>query len=285
MLYLPLALYHVGVNEGGYVVRALFLACCATTLLLALFNKSISFPSAITTASSALVAPYLAQPSGYVRPSIARVVQQKHQLLLTLARLHNHPQLTNLSDQEFAALMVTILYTEQLGWLEDAIPSIRPLTPIYQEAQVVSNDYLGTNFSVWPANLRPSVVNEILSQDIPQVGHSEMLLLIPHRLQQTQYANTLAHNDDTAFALLAANLERGILRAQHEHVTITWKTLLAWHNAGIVDPAHIAQNRSLQHYLQRATVYHTIALPLYRDDVACLIPAIAQQVTDRPITH
>lgn len=285
MLYLPLALYHVGVSEGGNVVRALFLACCATTLLLALLNKTIPIPSAITTASSALVAPYLGQPSGYVRPSIARVVQQKHQLLLTLARLHNHPRLTQLSDQEFAAIMVTILYTEQLGWLEDAIPSIRPLTPLYQEAQVVSNDYLGTNFSVWPANLRPSVVDEILSQEIPQVGHTELLLLIPHRLQHTQYANTLASSDDTAFALLAANLERGIMRAQHEHVPITWKTLLAWHNAGIVNPAQIAQNRSLQHYLQRATVYRAGALSLYRDDMACLVPTLAQQSVDRTYTH
>ena len=112
-----------------------------------------------------------------------------------------------------------------------------------------------------------------------------MLLLIPRRMQHVEYANTLAHNDDTAFALLAANLERGILRAQHEHVPITWKTLLAWHNAGIVNPTQIAQNRSLQHYLQRATVYRAQAIALYRDDVACLNPSFAQQSFTRSMTH
>lgn len=275
MLYLLLALYHVGVSEGGYVVRALFIGLCATTLLLSLFNQTTPITSIVTNTSSALVAPYLDRPSGYVRPSIAQSVLERQQYILTLARLHNHPQLTHFDDREFAAVMVTILYTEQLGWLEDVFPSIRPMTPYYQEAQVISNNYFGTNFSVWPANLRPSVVDEILSNQIPAVGHVELLLLVPRSEQQPKYANQLASETDTAFALLAANLERGIIRAAHEHVPITWKTLLAWHNAGIVDPQHMAQNRSLQHYLQRATVYHEPALALYRDNSLCFNPPSA----------
>lgn len=278
MLYLSVALYHVGVNEGGNVVRALYIGLCATTLLLTLLNRTPQLTSVFTTASSAVVAPYLDRPSGYIRPSIAQSVINKQQYLLTLARLHNHPQLTHLDDHEFAAVMVTILYTEQLGWLEDVIPSIRPFTPYYQEAQVVSNSVFGTNFSVWPANLRPSVVDEILADDIPAVGHVEMLLLVPHDRQKPEYANDLASHTDTAFALLAANLERGIIRAKYEHVPITWKTLLAWHNAGIVDPTHIAQNRSLQHYLQRAAVYHEPAIALYRDNTLCIDPLTARSL-------
>lgn len=275
MLYLSLALYHVGVSKGGNVVRALYIGICATTLLLSLFNGSMPMTSVVTTASSALVAPYLDRPTGYIRPSIAASVLARQQYILTLARLHNHPQLTHFDEREFAAVMVTILYTEQLGWLEDVVPSIRPLTPYYQEAQVISNDYIGTNFSVWPANLRPSVVDEIISNQVPAVGIVELHLLIPRTMQHKEYANQLAYNTDTAFALLAANLERGIIRATHEHVPITWKTLLAWHNAGIVDPQHIAQNRSLQHYLKRAAIYHVPATALYLDNSLCLNPITA----------
>lgn len=285
MLYLSLVLYHVGVSEGGNVVRALYLGFCATTLLLAFFGKTTPITSLFTTTSSAFVAPYLAQPSGYIRPHIAKIVEQKQLYLLTLAQRHNHAQSTHISDHEFAAIMVTILYTEHLGWLEDVMPSIRPVTPVYQEAQAVSNEYLGTNFSVWPANLRPSVVDEILSDEIPQVGRANLALLIPHSLQRPEHANQLARTTDTALALLAANLERGIIRAQHEHVPITWKTLLAWHNAGIVDPIQMAQNRSLQHYLQRAIVYHEPALALYRTDILCINPLYAHNAPTVPDTH
>ena len=285
MLYLPLALYHVGVSEGGNVVRALYLGFCATTLLLALMSRTPPITSLFTTASSALVAPYLAAPSGYIRPHIATLVHHHQQYLLTLAHTHNHPQRTQINDHEFAAIMVTILYTEQLGWLEDVVPSIRPVTPLYQAAQVVSNEYIGTNFSVWPANLRPSVVNEILSEEIPQVGHHDLLLLIPPQLQRHTQANQLASTADTALALLAANLERGIIRAQHEAVPITWKTLLAWHNAGIVDPQQIAQNRSLQHYLQRANSYREPALALYSNEMLCVNPLFAVQPNTVPQTH
>jgi hypothetical protein len=138
---------------------------------------------------------------------------------------------------------------------------------------------------VWPANLRPSVVNEILSEEIPQVGHHDLLLLIPPQLQRHTQANQLASTTDTALALLAANLERGIIRAQHEAVPITWKTLLAWHNAGIVDPQQIAQNRSLQHYLQRANSYREPALALYRNDMLCVNPLFAVQPNTVPQTH
>ena len=285
MLYLSLALYHVGVSEGGNVVRALYLGFCATTLLLAFFGNTTPTTSLLTTASSALVAPYLAQPSGYIRPYIATIVEQKQLYLLTLAQRHNHAHSVPISDNEFAAIMVTILYTEHLGWLEDVIPSIRPVTPIYQEAQAISNEYFGTNFSVWPANLRPSVVDEILSDEIPQVGHADLALLIPPGLQRPEHANQLARTTDTALALLAANLERGIIRAQHERVPITWKTLLAWHNAGIVDPVQMAQNRSLQHYLQRASVYHEPALALYHTDIVCINPLYAHHAPTMPDTH
>jgi len=262
-------------------VRALSLWLVATALLLFPIPYQSTPASVLTTTSSALVAPYLDQPTGYIRPSIAQNVFTQRAYILQLAHRHNHPQITNYDDSEFAATMITILYTEQLGWLEDVFPRIRPLTPFYQDAQVVSNQWFGTNFSVWPANLRPSVVDEILANDVPGVGRVAIPLDIPPQLNAPRFANILASQNSYAFELLAANLERGIIRAQAESVPVTWQTLLAWHNAGLVNPAQIAANHSLQHYLYRATFYRESAIALYRDDAFCAMPIIATRTTDQ----
>jgi len=262
-------------------VRALSFWLVATALLLFPISYQSTPASVLTTTSSALVAPYLDRPSGYIRPSIAQNVFTQRAYILQLAHRHNHPQITHYDDSEFAATMITILYTEQLGWLEDSFPSIRPLTPFYQDAQVVSNQWFGTNFSVWPANLRPSVVDEILANDVPGVGRVAIPLDIPTQLNAPRFANILASQNNYAFELLAANLERGIIRAQAESVPVTWQTLLAWHNAGLVNPTQIAANHSLQHYLYRATFYRESAIALYRDDAFCMMPTIATRTTDQ----
>ena len=262
-------------------MRALSFWFVATALLLFPIPYQSTPASVLTTTTSALVAPYLDRPSGYVRPSIAHKVFLQRQNILQLAHRHNHPQITHYDDSEFAAIMITILYTEQLGWLEDVFPGIRPITPFYQDAQVVSNQWFGTNFSVWPANLRPSVVDEILDADVPGVGHVDLPLNIPSPFNTPRYANFLASDSDYAFELLAANLERGIIRAHAESVPVTWQTLLAWHNAGLVNPTQIAANHSLQHYLYRATFYREPAIALYRDDTFCALPVIATHFAEQ----
>jgi hypothetical protein len=54
---------------------------------------------------------------------------------------------------------------------------------------------------------------------------------------------------------LAANLERGLYRAQHEGVAVTWRTLAAWHNQGIVSPADIRANPTARDYIRRTEAY------------------------------
>lgn len=256
-------------------MRALSLWLAATALLLFPIPNQLNPASVFTTTSSALVAPYLGYPSGYIRPSVARNVFAQREYILQLAHHYNRPQITHYDDSEFAAIMVTVLYTEQLGWLEDMLPSIRAVTPFYQSAQVVSNQWFGTNFSVWPANLRPSVVDEILAAEVPGVGHIALPLSIPTPLNNPRYAHVLASQSDYAVELLAANLARGIVRANAESIPITWQTLLAWHNAGLVNPAQIATNRSLQHYLYRASFYRESAIAIYRDDAFCTLTIVA----------
>ena len=218
---------------------------------------------------SALVAPYLKRASGYIRPDFRVAVTRDRSLLLSIAQKYNDRAQTNMSDIQFATVMVTILYNEHNGWLEDAIPALRPITPYYQEAQAVSNSYLGTNFSVWPANVRPSVVREILAHQVPEVGVVPLAIDAPPDDTIPQVSQVIANTPESAYELLGANLRRGVYRAQNENVVVTWQTLLAWHNAGIVHPSAIAQNASLQHYLSRAVPYIATAQSLYRSVGIC----------------
>ena len=209
------------------------------------------------------------RPNGYIRPEFLSTVLRDRHTILAIAKRYNQRSVTQMSDEQFATVMVAILYNEHNGWLEDIVPGIRPLTPVYQHAQALSNAWFGTNYSVWPSNLRPSVVREILTQTVPQVGHVTLPLELPAHSDIPQRAQTLANTPDSAYELLGANLRRGIYRAQHEGVVVTWQTLLSWHNAGIVDPSAIARNASLQHYLTRAVPYITQAQVLFRSVDMC----------------
>ena len=209
------------------------------------------------------------RPIGYIRPEFLSTVLRDRHTILAIAKRYNQRSVTQMSDEQFATVMVAILYNEHNGWLEDIVPGIRPLTPVYQHAQALSNAWFGTNYSVWPSNLRPSVVREILSQTVPQVGDVALPLELPISGDTPQRAQTLANTPDNAYELLGANLRRGIYRAQHEGVVVTWQTLLSWHNAGIVDPSGIARNASLQHYLTRAVPYVSQAHALFRSVDMC----------------
>jgi hypothetical protein len=235
----------------------------ATALLLSFSPLKPLQASDLTTAVSARVAPYMKRPSGYIRPEFLSTVIRDRHTILAIAKRYNQHTVTEMSDEQFATVMVAILYNEHNGWLEDVVPGIRPLTPVYQHAQALSNAWFGTNYSVWPTNLRPSVVREILMHTVPQVGHVTLPLELPAHTDTPQRAQTLANTPDNAYELLGANLRRGMYRAQHEEVVITWQTLLSWHNAGVVHPSAIARNASLQHYLTRAVPYVTHAQALF----------------------
>ncbi len=247
-------------------MRALGNLLVATLMLLSAPVQS-SQGSSFTTTVSGIAAPYLPQPTTYVRPHVAQLISTQRLHIKQVAHTYNQSDISGLTDNEFASVLVMILYTEHHGWLEDVIPNVRTFTPLFQELQVISNDTLGTNFSVWPANLRPSVVDEIRTDATPL--ESVVFLKVA---TNNQPSNQLATNPTSAIELLAANMARGIRQAHQTGVPVTVESILAWHNAGIVDPQLIADNRSVQHYIDRALVYHTMAQITANDEVACLQP-------------
>ena len=208
----------------------------------------------------------------FIRADLAvRLHHLRPQILASAAR-HNQPQRSGLSDAEFASAMVTIIYNEHHGWFEDVVPLVRPLTPWYQHAQSWANQTQpSANFSVWPANLRPSVGREIISGQVPLSDGS--YLRVPIRIYGSQIElqdyqsdeallaaiNGEIMQDSLAIEYLAANLERAIYRAENENQPISWRTLAAWHNQGIVDPHIMRENATTRDYLRRATTYYPLA--------------------------
>lgn len=245
-------------------MRALGNLIVATLLLLSAPNQSNQGGS-FTTTISGIVAPYLPQPTAYVRPHVAQLISANRLHIKHVAHTYNQPAISGLTDHEFASVLVMILYTEHHGWLEDVVPQVRAVTPLFQELQVMSNDTLGTNFSVWPANLRPSVVDEIRTE------HAALESVIFLKITTHAHAsNALATSPASAIELLAANMARGIRHAHHAGMPVTIESILAWHNAGVVDPYQIATTRSVQHYISRALIYQPIAYAMVIDEVACL---------------
>lgn len=222
----------------------------------------------------------------FVRPDLAQRMLQLRPAILVAARRHNRPALSGMDDQAFAAVIALVIYNENFGWLEDEIAPLRAVTPLYQRLQQEANTHLpGSNFSVWPANLRPTVALEILSQQLPLA--SGQTITVPVRVAgsridpgayRSQAALLAAINaeisrDELAVDYLAANLERGLYRAAHEGVPVSWRTLAAWHNQGIVDPRAISANPTARNYLRRAAAY----LPLARALVAPPPPVLTQR--------
>ncbi len=221
------------------------------------------------------VAPRVPGPTiePFVRPDLAVRMERLRPLILAAARRHNRPAYSGMSDHEFAAVIAVILYNENFGWLEDEVAPLRAVTPLYQDLQRHANTYLpGSNFSVWPANLRPSVALEILRHQLPL--DTTEVITVPvevagSKIDLTSFQSTPElfaaisaeiSRDDMAVAYLAANLERGLYRAKIEEVPVSWRTLAAWHNQGLVDPRQIRTNPTARDYLRRASAY----LPLAR---------------------
>ncbi|NTV62075.1 MAG: hypothetical protein HGA65_00870 [Oscillochloris sp.] len=216
----------------------------------------------------------------YIRPEMARRMQRLRPIILAAASRHNCQTLSGMSDQEFASIIATILYNENFGWLEDDIAPLRVVTPLYQDLQRRANESpLGSDFSVWPANLRPSVAAEILRRDLPladaRVIHVPVWVagsrIDPeaYSSQEDLYAAITAEisRDDMAVEYLAANLERGLYRAAAEGAPVNWRTLAAWHNQGIVDPKAARANPTSNDYLRRAAAYLPAARALVRHKI------------------
>ncbi len=213
----------------------------------------------------------------YVRPDLARRMERLRPLILAAAQRHNHPSLSGMSTEEFAAVIALVIYNENFGWLEDDIAPLRIFTPLYQDLQRHVNTHMpGSNFSVWPANLRPSVALEILRRELPLAN--SQVISVPVTVEGSQinpadyasreelFAAITAEisRDDLAVVYLAANLERGLYRAAYEGSPVSWRTLAAWHNQGIMDPRAIRANPTARDYVRRAAAF----LPLARQLVA-----------------
>ncbi|EFO81492.1 hypothetical protein OSCT_0636 [Oscillochloris trichoides DG-6] len=217
--------------------------------------------------------PNLARPPGlsiepYIRPEMGQRMQRLRPAILAAASRHNREELSGMSDQQFALVMVTILYNEHFGWFEEDIAPLRAVTPLYQDLQRrVNASGVGGDFSVWPANLRPSVALEILRGELPladgRVAYVPVHVL-GSQIDVEGYASREAllaaitdeiSRDDLAVEYLAANLERGLYRAAAEGAPVSWRTLAAWHNQGIVCPQAARANPTAHDYLRRAAAY------------------------------
>jgi hypothetical protein len=204
----------------------------------------------------------------YVRPEFAAEMRALQPTILAAARRHNRPELSHMSDYDFAVLIAQIMFNEHFGWFEEQVTPVQAITPWYEDLQRETNAAGLSNLSVWPANIRPSVALEILRRQIP-LPHSTDVLTVPVRVagsridplryqsQSALYAAISQEISQPALAVeyLAANIERGLYRAQAEGVPVTWRTLAAWHNQGIVAPRDIRSNPTASDYLRRCSAY------------------------------
>ena len=173
-----------------------------------------------------------------------------------------------MSDYDFAVLIAQIMYNEHFGWFEEQVTPVQAITPWYEDLQRETNAAGLSNLSVWPANIRPSVALEILRRQMP-LPHSTNVLTVPvgvagsqidpqrYQSQGALYAAISKEISQPTLAVeyLAANIERGLYRAQVEGVPVTWRTLAAWHNQGIVAPRDIRNNPTASDYLRRCSAY------------------------------
>ena len=204
----------------------------------------------------------------YVRPEFAAEMRALQPAILAAAQRHNRPELSHMSDYDFAVVLAQIMYNEHFGWFEEQVRPIQALTPLYEDLQLETNAAGLSNLSVWPTNIRPSVALEILRQQLP-LPHSTSMVMVPvgvagsridpqrYHSQAALYAAISAEISQPSLAVeyLAANIERGLYRARFEGVPVTWRTLAAWHNQGIVAPRDIRDNPTARDYLRRCSAY------------------------------
>lgn len=217
----------------------------------------------------------------FIRPEFRRQMRNLRPAILAAAQRHNRPALSGMDDREFAVVIATLLYNEHFGWFEEEVKPVRSLTPLYEHLQVQANS-AGANLSVWPANLRPSVAAEILEGHVPVPGATGAITRsivvagsrvapLAYKNQTDLYAAITREISDPHLAVeyLAANLERGLYRAAYEDVPVTWRTLAAWHNQGVVAAREIAANATATSYVRRTSAYLPAARRLIEQPPLC----------------
>ena len=200
------------------------------------------------------------------RPEFTQELLALRPAILESAHRHNVPSVSKISDADFAVVMTLILYDEDLGSFEEEVRPLRAITSIRREVETDINELLGSNLSIRPSNIRPSVAYEILRHQLPVPAPTNTITVpasvigsklttrteISQRDLYREITREIAQ-PDKAVEYLATNLERGIYRAQYEGVPVHWKVLLAWHIRGIVSPRDIQNNRDAYNYTQRVT--------------------------------
>jgi hypothetical protein len=223
-----------------------------------------------------------ALPAPYVEPGFELEMLRLRPTILASAERHNRQAVTGLSDNEFAVLLAAQLYFEYNSTLATRSNIGRVVTPVYQEAQGVANAIGVGNFSVWPANLRPSVAASLLRAEMPYINalnqpairhipltiHGSRLQRLidadPRHAWQPSDSEVAAEiaQPELAVEYLAANFEVASYRAQFDWAPISWMTFAAWHNQGVVSPAHITGNGQLAQVLPTIETYLPAAMHL-----------------------
>lgn len=230
--------------------------------------------------------PGSAATEAYVRPELAQRLKRLRPTILAAAARHNRPQLSGMSNTEFARVIALLIYNEHNGWLEDEVEVLRMITPLYEDVQVqVNQSGLGSNFSVWPTNLRPSVALEILRGEVP-LPEASSVLTVPLEVAGSQIDPAAYASENELLAAItqeiaqdrlgveymAANLERGLYRAEYEGVPVDWRVLAGWHNQGIVQLADICAHPQARSYVQRSAAYLPLASRLLAAEQAPAVP-------------
>jgi hypothetical protein len=228
----------------------------------------------------------VAQPTeiapAYYDPGFNLLMLRLRPAILDSARRHNRRAVTRMSDEEFAVMLAAQLYFEYNSALATRGELLRSITPIYQEAQNVANLMGVGNFSVWPANMRPSVAASLLRGEMPYIDEDDRpaFLTYPITIAGSELQRELrARRDEDwqpatwavaaeiaqprlAVEYMAANFEIATYRAEFDLVPVNWMTLAAWHNQGIVSPSGIAHHQQLARVLPGITRYLPGALLL-----------------------
>jgi hypothetical protein len=213
------------------------------------------------------------------RPEFTQELHSLRPTILQAAHRHNVRDISKMSDEDFAVVITLILYNEDLGSLEEKVKPLRSITGIRREAEIAVNEAFGTNLSIRPSNIRPSVAYEMLQNQLP-VPMPRKTINVPvfivgstikdrtYTSQASMYAAITEElaQPNKAVEYLAANLERGIYRSQYEHVPVEWKTLMAWHIRGIVSPHDIQRNPDAYNYTRRTTYLEYACKLIYTTD-------------------
>lgn len=218
----------------------------------------------------------------YIEPAFELEMLRLRSAIIASAQRHNRRAVTGLSDEEFAVLLTAQLYFEYNSTLATRSTLGRVVTPVYQEAQDVANTIGVGNFSVWPANLRPSVAISLLRGEMPYInsldepavrripltiqGSKLQLLLDNERGLEWQPSDSDVAAEiaqpELAIEYLAANFEVASYRAQFDWAPVSWMTFAAWHNQGVVSSGHIASNGQLAQVLPAIETYIPAAMRL-----------------------